>query len=179
MFLCKDLFMNTIYMQKIKNGIVGCIVLMSIAGHNAVQGMKRKSDICPFLLELAEKEVCQFKRVRTDKGMEVEPARQPKVVTFMEPVVTAAIKIPKREAPKIKFVDNNVLGEAVNGRYNCTQCKYSTACKKWLPSHYRMHTLQNDSAATVYYCSTCHYLNCHKKAFKEHQQTHRDREKKS
>jgi hypothetical protein len=39
-------------MQKIKNVSVGCIVLVSIVGHSAVQGMERK--INPVLLQAAE-----------------------------------------------------------------------------------------------------------------------------
>ena len=119
-------------MQKIKNGVVGCVLLMFIVGHNAVQGMKRKREIIDsallqvvegayhhdnhvtFVNQMARQHAVRplvrhdqrsafQKFTRVNKAMEVEPAIQRKIVTFMEPVVTQTIEIPriKRVLPSV------------------------------------------------------------------------------
>lgn len=255
-------------MQKIKNGVVGCVLFVFIVGHNAAQGMKRKYEVDSALLFVVQgayhhdnhvtfvnqmaiqhaarpivhdEQRSAFKKFTSvNKPMVVESAIQSKIVTpiqpviipivevpvielpivksamqlkivtFMEPVVTQTIEIPRikrvlpsvielpiTEAPKIQpviipvievpeieppiieLVITQALNGVKRGGYRCTECRYSTPCKKWLRVHNRAHTMQKNPAIIVHSCSACDYLTNQTRQFNDHLAKHQDEEKNS
>lgn len=191
--------MNTINIQKIKKGIVGCVVLVFMVGHSIAQGMmeqgmivqgiKRKRDIDTSLLRVIEG-VSNYENPlilannmiaqKTLESMIHHDQRDvfEKITSIHNAVVVEPakkIKIKPLVKLKFEFVGCKVFKNGKFG-YQCAQCIFFTVHKNRIEPHYQAHAImERKPTKKMHCCDTCGYLTGRLSTFQDHEASHQNK----